>query len=260
MTSLDYLKIGIVPYTNTIPLDYYLPQILPKAHIIRAVPSQLGLFLSRGEIDVAILSTIELLRHPEYHFIPSIGICSHGPVGSVCLFSKTEPAQLKHVALDQSSLSSNMLLQVLMADYWQNQPEYTYFTPPVENGLNQAEAALSIGDTTFAYDGDTPAYDLGDIWCQFSQLPFIYAAWVTREGLDVATIQEPFLEAKQRGLADREHLAAVCAERGPKDQAFYYDYLTQKIYYDVSDFEQAGMHRFFELAQSVFMRHSSPYA
>jgi len=202
------------------PLDFYLPQTLPQAKFVRDVPSKLAPLLARGEIDAALLSSIELLRHPDYNYIPGMGICSENRVASVCLFAKCEPEDVKTAALDSRSLTSAILLRVLFAEYWHRQPHWVSYSPPVENGLQIADAALAIGDVALEYGGGERRIDLGEAWKNLTGLPFVYAVWITRAGLDPESIRAPFEEAKRLGMKNRERLAAVCAERGAKDAEF----------------------------------------
>ncbi len=243
-------RIGIVPYTNTIPLEHYLPQSLPQASMIREVPSKLAQLLANGEIDIAMLSSIELLRHPEYRYIPGIGICGDGTVKSVRLFTEKTPWDVTSVALDQSSLSSIMMTRIIYKHHWNIQPEFVSFSPPIEKGLQVAEAAISIGDPTFQFSQPgIHHWDMGEVWKKFSQKPFIYALWITRPGIDPEEYAPAFHEAKQRGTNDIERLAHLCAQRFSQTPAFYYEYLTNNIYYDVGQKELEGMHSFFQLAK-----------
>ncbi|MEW6237710.1 MAG: menaquinone biosynthesis protein [Candidatus Omnitrophota bacterium] len=249
MSDSSSLRIGLIPFINTMPLDYYLPQTLPQAQFVRDVPSQLAPLLARGEIDAALLSSIELLRHPEYGYIPGMGICSENHVASVCLFAKGEPQDVKTAALDNRSLTSSILLRVLYAEYWRRQLQWISYAPPVENGLQIADAALAIGDAALEYGGEERRIDLGEVWKRFSGFPFVFAVWIVRPGLPPESIRAPFAEAKRLGMENRRRLAAVCAEKGVKDAAFYYNYLTQNVGYDLGPKEQQGMEFFFQKAK-----------
>ncbi|MBD3266331.1 hypothetical protein GF373_06640 [bacterium] len=252
MPSVDTLKIGTVPFANVMPLDFYLPEILPEAEFVFGVPSKLGELLAAGEIDVALLSSIELYHNPDYGYIPGIGICSDGPVASVCLFTHDYPSLLHSVALDSNSLTSNTLLQILFREYWEHEPKYHTYTPPVEKGLEIADAALSIGDNTFYMkDKSYQAIDLGETWQEHTQLPFVYAPWVTRKGIDPNDIAEPFQEAKKQGMEHLKPLSIVCGQQRDLPPEFLYRYFTQNIRYDMGDLEIEGMQLFFEKAREI---------
>lgn len=250
MSANPKLRIGTVPFANVMPLDFYLPEILPDAEFVYGVPSKLAVLLASGKVDVALLSSIELLKNPEYGYIPGIGICSNGPVASVCLFAKEHPSLLHSVALDNNSLTSNVLLQILFKEYWEHIPKFHYYTPPVEKGLEIADAALSIGDNTFYMKDNTyQAIDLGEIWQEHTQLPFVYASWVTRKGIHPDDIAEPFHEAKKMGMEHLKPLALVCGQQRDLPIDFVYRFFTRHIQYDLSEKHLKGRQCFFDKAR-----------
>ena len=249
MAAIESLRIGTVPFANVMPLDFYLPEILPEAEFTCAVPSKLAQWLAKGKIDVALLSSIQLLQHPEYSYIPGMGICSNGPVASVCLYTHKEPQELKTVGLDNNSLTSNMLAKILFEEYWEHTPHYNHYTPPVEEGLKKADGAIAIGDSTFAMlNKDIKTIDLGEIWKAHTKLPFVYAFWVTREGLDPKEIVKPFKQAKKLGMEHLKQLSVVCAQQRNLPMDFVYQYFTKNIHYDVGAKELRGLKCFHEKA------------
>jgi len=246
------LRIGGVRYANALPLEYDLSLFLPQAKIVRGVPSSLAGQLARGELDVAIVSTIELLRNPEYGYVPGLGICSDGPVRSVCLFSKKPPADVETVALDRSSLTSVVLIRILYRDIWNRFPQFVSYEPPVENGLRIADAALSIGDPTLQFDDDgLHTFDLGELWHQLTGLPFVFAVWIVRNGLDPAFLKNPFTQALESALGKVDEIAWQCSKESPLSKEFYLDYFTRCIHYRMDERDEEGMQDFFERAKHI---------
>ncbi|MBN2326020.1 MAG: menaquinone biosynthesis protein [Candidatus Omnitrophica bacterium] len=252
MVHFSSLRVGIVKYVNALPLEYDLDRFLPGAKIVLDVPSSLGRQMERGELDVALLSSIALYRHSDYGFIPGLGISSDGPVRSVCLFCKKPLSEIQTVALDQSSLTSVTMIRILFADFWKCQPRYFSFQPPIENGLNIADAALAIGDPTLLFDGkNVEAHDAGELWRQYSRLPFVYAVWVTRPGLDPQSLIEPFSLAAESGLSNIDAISEQCAQKTPLTADSYRDYFTRCIQYKMTDKHMEGMHYFFDKTRTI---------
>ncbi len=250
-------RIGVVSYANTVPLCTYLPEILPHAHIRYDIPSNLAKQLSSGELDVALLSSIELLRHPEYGFIPGIGICSDGVVQSVRLFSRKNTSQLKTVSLDGASLSSSMMTRILFAEHWKNTPSFSSSMSPLVKRLEDADAALTIGYPYLEVDDPSVrVIDMGQAWYEYCQLPFIYALWITRPVMDVDLLIEPFEAAKRQGLANLDKIAREYSELDGLPVEKYESFFQQNIYYDIRERERAGLDFFFEKAQAFWKDNS----
>ena len=56
------VRVGAVSYLNTRPLIYRFAYFAPDAELVLDVPSRLAVLLSAGELDVALLPSIEGFR------------------------------------------------------------------------------------------------------------------------------------------------------------------------------------------------------
>jgi chorismate dehydratase len=226
--------------------------VYPDAEIISVVPSKLGTLMKQGEVDIALLSSIELLRNPEYSYLPEICISSDGAVGSVLLFSHVPIQDIKTVALDQSSLTSVILIKILFSDYWKISPDCVTFTPPVENGLKIADAALAIGDAGLVAERQyTYCYDLGAEWKAMTGLPFVFALWITRQYVDKDQCLPYFLEAKRIGLSHISEISKKCAAALPVSEERFRNYFIDNLRYDLKEKEIKAMQLFFDYAKKM---------
>ena len=70
--STSPLRIGAVNYLNTKPLVYGLSARLPSAAIVFDLPSRLADQLAAGELDIALVPSIELAEHPEWTIVEHV--------------------------------------------------------------------------------------------------------------------------------------------------------------------------------------------
>ena len=84
------IRIGAVSYLNAKPLYHRLCEFAPYVRLSMDVPSRLAEQLAEGELDVALIPSVEYLRGASrgYEIIPGFAIAAHGPVRSVKLFSR----------------------------------------------------------------------------------------------------------------------------------------------------------------------------
>jgi predicted solute-binding protein len=107
-----------------------------------------------------------------------------------------------------------------------------------------------IGDPALFFDHDgsrLTKVDLGEEWTRLTGLPFVWAFWAGRQSaLPPAHVAE-LIQARDRGVQAADTIAAeYCgAARAARGQA----YLRENIRYTLDDREQAGLRRFFELAE-----------
>lgn len=246
-------RIGAVNYLNTKPLIYDLEMLAPEADLILDYPSRLADQLARGELDVALIPIVEYFRASRYSLVPNIGIASQGPVLSVTLFSRVEAPAIRRVALDEGSRTSAALAQVLLRKRYGVHPETMPL--PLDRDPEQidADAVLLIGDRAMhaCLPGFAYAYDLGQEWHDWTGLPFVYAAWAVREGVELGPIEDALHEAKRRGLAHVGHIAAREAPLLGLDAGFCRRYLANIIRFDLGPRELAGMKHFRDLAADI---------
>src|SRR5204863_1405251 len=108
------------------------------------------------------------------------------------------------------------------------------------------DGAMEVPD-----EGLHAVVDLAEAWQELTGLPFVFALWVVRAGVDLGTLPEALARSRSEGLA---HAAALAAAHGPGlglDVATCYDYLTQALSYDLSEREIAGLHRFARMGAAL---------
>ncbi len=207
----EKLIIGRIPYANLFPLFYYLDRECDNSayKFIRGVPSKLNKMLRHGEIDITPSSSIEYLRNRnKYLILPWFSISSYGPINSILLFSKFPLNELggKTIAVSSESETSTALLRIILREFLFLK---SGFRPTnrrsVKNILSSSPAVLLIGDTAMIEakkaaavsgvrvadripnpglrnpDSSLFIYDLGELWYEFTGLPFVYALWVVRK-------------------------------------------------------------------------------
>lgn len=262
-------RLGTVPYLCGEPLGAALRQ--PDAALLvgdavslsACVPSQLLTELLAGRIDAALVSVGGILPHPELTILPDMAIASRGPVMSIQLYAKKPLDRVRTVALDSSSRSAVALTRTLFAEAWKNTPEFVTLPPDLPSMLARADAALLIGNpalqTNLQLDrGELSIpgheklerHDLGKAWDDMTGLPFVYAAWAARPGIDHERLTAVLQRAKTWGMRRINMLAGRGArELGlPQDTADAY--LHEAIRFDLGEQEVAGMEHFCRLAVS----------
>jgi chorismate dehydratase len=244
------VRIGAVNYLNTKPLIHDLERLAPGAELVLDLPSRLADLLEQGHLDVALIPVIEYFRHGGYSVVPNIAIASHGPVLSVTLFSRVPWAAVRRVALDEGSRTSAALTQVLLRHRHGVRPEVVPLPLDRDAEDADADAVLLIGDRAMraCLPGFAHAYDLGQEWHDWTGLPFVYAVWAVRPGVDLGPVADALHEAKRRGLADVGRIAHREAPHLGLDAGFCRRYLQTIIRFDLGPRELEGLQKYYSLA------------
>src|SRR5271165_4445093 len=143
------IRIGAVSYLNAKPLYYGLCEYAPEVCLSMDVPSRLAEQLADGELDVALIPSVEYLRGASrgYEIIPGFAIAAHGPVRSVRLFSRVPWDQVGRLSLDAGSRTSQVLARIWLDARHGVRPGRVEELPLGASALEStADAILVIGD------------------------------------------------------------------------------------------------------------------
>src|SRR6478609_2701769 len=197
------MRIGAVSYLNTKPLVYRLAELAPQHELVLDLPSRLADDLAAGRLDVALIPSVEYFhRHDDYQIVSDACIACRGPVRSVKLFSRVEPAKIRTLALDEGSRTSAALVQILLKERVGVTPRLLPFPIQADPNQIEADALLMIGDRAMRPPAGVFAaeWDLGDIWCRWAELPFVFAMWVARKDANTAVGEVGSLLSQARDL------------------------------------------------------------
>ncbi len=248
-------RIGAVQYLNTRPLIYGL-----SGELIYDLPSRLADRLADGDLDVALIPSIELFqglagdgaagRQRGYRIISRACIACRGPVMSVRLFFRTRPERVRTIAVDEGSRTSVAVCRILLAQRFGLSPSLE--TLPLNATIDQtpADAVLLIGDRAIGPTGGSfqAVWDLGDEWFRSTGLPFVFAVWAARPGVDADHLGRLLDAARDRGEANLAAIAAAEAAGHGLTVPQCLDYLRENLHYDLGLLERRALQLFYREA------------
>ncbi len=242
------LRFGLHDFLNAQPLMVPLVRDQQKLglEIVRDVPSALAEKLKAGTLDLAMIPTIEYLKEAaRYRLIPGVAIASRDKVGTVLLVSQVPVEEIKTLAVDNRSRTSVALLEILFAQRFRDDVQFTPFPPDPASMLKANDAALIIGDQAFSLPGlpaETKVYDLSAEWFRETEKTFVHAVVAVQEGVDLSQgISGKIQAAKLEGLQAIADISRRYAASSGLDLNIAEDYLSNKIIYDLGKQELEGM-------------------
>lgn len=251
------MRIGAVNYLNSKPLVYELAELAPAARITYDLPSRLADSLAAGRLDVALVPSVEFFRAANREIVSDACVACHGPVLSVKLHFRVPPREVRSIALDEGSRTSAALSQILLAERCGVLP--TKQPLPIGCGADatSADAVLLIGDRAITEEVARSeargvrefceVWDLGEEWCRWTGLPFVFAMWIAQADTDVRQLTPVLNASRDRGV---QNLEAIAGREAPlvgisKDLAR--TYLRDNLHFRLGRSEWAGLRRFYEL-------------
>ena len=261
------MRIAASTYLNSAPLVYSFSQGFLRHEyefLGDAAPSRCAAMLAAGQCEIALIPVIEYQRIPGLLVIPDVAVASKKRVRSVLIASRCSLQDVKRMALDTSSRTSQTLVKILLEQQYGVRPVFTERTPDFaascENMFEGNDAALVIGDPAMRLAALAPQlglqiYDLAEEWRSMTGLPFVFAVWAARADVvdNQDSIAKDFLAAKLEGMSKLNQIAASYAKELSLPQQSLLEYLRENVNYDLDPENIAGMQRYFALAAQCGM-------
>lgn len=240
------IRIASVNYLNARPLIWGLERDR-DVELSLDVPSRLIESLRTGACDVALLPVIDYQRMDGLVLLPAGGIGCDGHTLTVRLFSRTPIPQIDTLACDPDSHTSVALARIVLAEQYNLRPEFIDLTRATGRS---GEARLLIGDKVICDEppGFEHQLDLGHAWKQMTGLPFVFAAWMARDGVDLRDISSRLQRAREAGIGQIEQLVTRYAVPRGWPAGIAIQYLSVYLKYEIAEPQLRAMNRFFELA------------
>jgi chorismate dehydratase len=236
--SMAPFRVGSVGALNTVPLTRGL-----EDQVIYATPAKLAEMLRADELDAALVSIVEVLLTGKYDLLDGVGVACLGEVKSVLLAHRKPLEEAKVVWCDPASLTSVQLLRVLLAERgirpeFKQLPNYDFSALP-DYAMLIGDNALNLALGPHEHD----IFDLGAGWHELTGLPFVFAGWALKRGIENSALKRKLREAKEFGL---DTLDNIIATRTEYSFDFRKDYFGWHIHYHVGADEKRGIRKFME--------------
>jgi chorismate dehydratase len=280
--AMRKLRISIVEYLNTAPLVWGFTDgpLAGKYDLSFTVPSQCAEALRRGDVDLAIIPSIEYQRIDNLVVMPGISVAAKDEVRSLLVVAKKPIELAKRIALDSSSRATQALVKILADGLWNIHPEFVEAAPDASQMLKNADAALIIGDPALRIamkmealaakvasgedccKGDpedmpvpgfetTFVYDVAYQWRELTGKPCVLALWAGRPEAMTAEVIADFHASKQYGVERIREIceaAAIKLDMPPRELERY---LIQNIHFGLEEEYLDGLRLYYEKAAAL---------
>ncbi|MCS6928351.1 MAG: menaquinone biosynthesis protein [Saprospiraceae bacterium] len=237
------MRLSVVSYLNTKPFIYGLLRSPLAEHLELSldIPSMCAQKLLRDEADLALAPVAVIPELPEAHLVSDFCIGAIGAVRTVCIFSEKPIDQVRYLLLDFHSRTSVALVPILCQHYWGISPKLLPAFYGYERAIGGDTAGLVIGDRAIGLEKRFPyVYDLGQVWKDWTGLPFVFAAWISTRPLADNFVRQ-FNEALADGIAQIPKLVKILPTFPDFDLETYFQ---KNISYPLDESKWAGLQRF----------------
>ena len=224
--AVPIVNLGRIVYMNVAPVYYGLDNGLKPdwLNIVSAPPSILNNMMVKNELDISPVSSVAYAKNQDkWLLLPDLSIACFGRVMSVILVSKKPFEKLtdNKVIITDKSAAAAELLKLLFSI---KRVKPVFETMPIQcpdEIKKSADAALIIGDKALKEKWELHfdhIYDLGQMWLELTDLPFVFALWAVRKSFAdkqpevVSSIIKLFGLSKEEGRKNLEDIAKKASE------------------------------------------------
>ena len=252
MNDKTILRVSVVSYLNSKPFIYGIRKssFEYEIEISEDTPSDCAEKLINGKADIGLVPVVVLPFLKNHSIITEYCIGSDGAVNSVLLLSDVPMKNIKTILLDYQSRTSLLLTRILAEKFWLIHPIWKNTKQDYEKQINNETAGIVIGDRALLLKNKFKyVYDLSDEWKKFTSLPFVFACWVSVQGINKKFISD-FNIALGKGLSMINEIASKeCSEQ--LSEAEIQSYLNDFIDYDFNEKKKSAMKLFLNLAEEI---------
>jgi len=238
---IETFTFAAAEFLNAAPLAAFLEKVAPGVRVIYGPPSQSLEHVLTGRADAALVPVFDYFNTPEVAMIDSLCISSCGDVHSVWLKFHRPPDQVRSVAPDPASKTSNALARILLVKHFG-------LDVPMEAPAagQQADATVVIGDRALCEPpGEFGNFDLAGIWTEMTSLPLVFAVWVHRSSHPhAAELRRITHAARAAGLDALDQLADEYSAKLDVPRNDCLVYISRLLTYDLGPRETEGMELF----------------
>jgi chorismate dehydratase len=210
--------------------------------------------------------------------LPDMAIASKKQVRSLLIIAKKPIEQVKSFALDGSSRSTQTLTRILCVEKWKIAPEFSQASPDLGAMLQQADAALLIGDPALRIavgiekdswpgaEGQTVCraatlgitsseflyvYDVVGEWRSLTGLPAVLAVWAARRDIATPDVAADFRASRDFGLSRIPEICFDAARELELPARTLESYLRHNIDFSLDEENRRGLELYFDYAQKL---------
>ncbi|WP_158750666.1 menaquinone biosynthetic enzyme MqnA/MqnD family protein [Acidobacterium sp. S8] len=270
---MSLLRVAAINFLNPAPLMWDFEHEPGKSRLAlrysihQTTPAGCADELMQGNADIGLVPVATYAFAPSMVVLPGCAIASLGDIRSIILVVR-HPEGVNHVrsvALDTSSRTSATYTRILFHKYWNAQTTFLSHAPDLEAMLQNADAALLIGDPALLALEDRIAreqrtgeklqyLDLGHEWHALTGTAWVSAFWAARpeglqdSGIAADAVVSDFQQSRDHGLEHIDDLVAEWSGRLAVPSATIHEYLTRNIHYRLDDASIEGLRLFYRYA------------
>lgn len=244
------IRIGASNHLANRPLLFGLDDAAPEGfELVNEEPGSLALALERGELDAALIPSIEFLRGVGERTVPGPALVAKGGTRGLLLVAKKPLAEVERIAVDEFSRTPLVALRAVLDKELSILPDLCVVKRRPLNASNWREeydAALLTDDEALQYaesekDPSETCYDVGEMWLSIFAQPLVVSVWAYNDPRVGKQIEPVLVAARDRAMKNLSALCEAIARGSSYTPGFLLKYYSSAWGFHLGSAEEEGL-------------------
>jgi len=244
------IRIGASDHLAIRPLLLGLVEHAPKGvELVYEEPGPLTVALERGDLDAALIPSIEYLRGVGAVALPGPALVANERTMGLVLVTEKPFSEIKRVAVEEFSGTPLVALRVVLDKLHGILPDLCILKRKplgTSNWREEFDAALLMNDDALAYacGEKRPAescHDVGEMWRSVFSSPLVVSVWAYNDPRLGKNIESILVSSRDRGVENIPAISESLAQTSLYDERFLHEYFSSAWSYDLGSGEEEGL-------------------
>ncbi len=233
--ALSRIRIGASNHLANRPLVFGLSERAPNGvDLVYDEPGSLALSLEKGDLDAALIPSIEFLRGVGEHSIRGPALVAKGRTMGLVLVADKPLPEVSRIAVGEFSRTPLVALRAVLHRIHGVLPDLCVVKDrPLDasNWRESFDAALLTDDEGLEYacrgrrPGET-CHDVGEMWCSFYSPALVISVWAYNDGRLGETLESILVSSRDRGMESLGAIANAAAAKSSFNADFFHHYFS----------------------------------
>lgn len=251
---MQEVRIGVPGFISARPLIFGITRrLVTEAELKYDEPGKLVESLSRGDLDAALIPSIEFLRGTGKYFLEGPAIVARPATGSVVLLANKPVESLERIAVNEYCRTPVCVTRIVLAEKYGIMPDLCVMKNYRGEWREDYDGILLAGDRGLDFLVESPdpnviVHNISAMWYELTSHPLALSLWVYNHKDLEGWLRKILVLSRNLGMQHLSRLADGIAQTTQYNNEALYDYLLNCWDYHLTEPALEGMTTLEELA------------
>jgi chorismate dehydratase len=244
---VNHVRVGVPGFVSVRPLIFgFTRRQAPEVELEYLEPGLLADVLGRGQLEAALLPSIEFLSGAGKYFLEGPALIARPSTGSVLLLTRKPVEAVERIAVSEFCRSPVTVTRIVLAEMFGVTPDLCVCKNIQGNWREEYDGILLSGDRGLQYLAERPepdalALNIAELWQELTALPLVLGLWVYNNGALKGRLTKIMVLSRNLGMRNLSRLADGISHTSQYDNELIYDYLSNCWDYQLTDEAMKGL-------------------